>query len=77
MQRVVAVVVLVVATSVIAVDVLREMSSASVFDDLNIGPPLKVDVLEIKFDGRDFLPGTRFYKDQVEALNTKHVLLVF
>ena len=67
MLRIVAAFVLSIATSssVAAVDVLESMSTAGIFDDLKITPPLKVDTLEVKFNGSDLVPGKRFSKDQV------------
>ena len=67
MLRIVAAFVLLIATSsvVVAVDVLESMSTAGIFADLKIAPPLKVDTLEVKFNGSDLVPGKKFSKDQV------------
>ena len=51
---------------VVEADLLQSMTSNNIFNDLKIGAPTKLDLLEVKFDGKeDLVPGQKFSKDQV------------
>ena len=51
---------------VVGADLLQSMTSNNIFNDLKIGAPTKLDLLEVKFDGKeDLVPGQKFSKDQV------------